>query len=359
MTAEPEQIEPAVGRRADHLFAVVGRGVGQARTDRTLVGALDEEAFAVDGQHPILHRHVPKAGRDRAGVADFFARPIAEDDVDLDVDELRRPEHPRPPECGLVDPDPPLDPVLARSQRVLLLGGDDPVDRGSHGGVRRSGRVEDGSEGQHRSFGGRLAAQDAEAQHAHGSGLLDPHVPPYTAGVPRRVDVGAVFEHARQVAFCRQVARPRAGDLGGEDVVGSVSQGVGDLEGVGKEVALGVTEIVAVEPQVGLVEHTVECQPPPLARGQTRGGESTPGEERPVAVGEGRLGPPMSGNAEIGPIAVVEVGVGIATAEAFVGDGGPPLSREIHEARQAIGPWAGSSSRLSWGFSPSPPSTTP
>ena len=43
----------------------------------------------------------------------------------------------------------------------------------------------------------------------------------------------------------------RAGDLDREDVLGRQPRRAGDVERVGEEVALGVTEVGAVEPHVG------------------------------------------------------------------------------------------------------------
>ena len=58
--------------------------------------------------------------------------------------------------------------------------------------------------------------------------------------------------------------RPVAGDLDAEGVLAAVGQRLGDLEGVGEEVALGVADVAAVEPDVALVEEPVEPQPPAL-----------------------------------------------------------------------------------------------
>ena len=100
----------------------------------------------------------------------------------------------------------------------------------------------------------------------------------------------------------------------------------GDVEGVGDEVALGVADVGAVEPDVALVEEAVEDEPaaPPPRRG-------------------GRLsnrrrcssGPSLSANAAIErqwpghgdrlPVAVVEVGLGIGAPQLVVG-GRPPAT---------------------------------
>ena len=63
-------------------------------------------------------------------------------------------------------------------------------------------------------------------------------------------------------------SRPRARHLDGEVVLAAGAQGVGDLEGVRGEVALGVAEVGAVEPDVALVEEAVEGQPGAAALGR-------------------------------------------------------------------------------------------
>ena len=60
----------------------------------------------------------------------------------------------------------------------------------------------------------------------------------------------------------------------GQEVLGPVPQLVGDLEGVAEEVALGVADVAAVQPDVGLVEDAVEHQPGPLAVGGAVGREA-------------------------------------------------------------------------------------
>ena len=74
-----------------------------------------------------------------------------------------------------------------------------------------------------------------------------------------------MLEHAGDVAFGRPVALWRARDLDREVVLGSVRELLGDLERVREEVALGVTQVGAVEPYVALVEEAVEGEPASVA----------------------------------------------------------------------------------------------
>ena len=66
---------------------------------------------------------------------------------------------------------------------------------------------------------------------------------------------------------------PGAGHLDRQQVVGAGRQRGGDLEGVGKEISLGVAQVLAVQPDVALVENAVEGQEP------------APAGRRPVASG--------------------------------------------------------------------------
>ena len=70
-----------------------------------------------------------------------------------------------------------------------------------------------------------------------------------------------MLEHAGDVPLGGEVVLARAGDLDGEVVLAAGAERVGDLEGVRREVALGVAEVGAVEPHVALVEEAVEGQP--------------------------------------------------------------------------------------------------
>ena len=56
----------------------------------------------------------------------------------------------------------------------------------------------------------------------------------------------------------RRASLRRARHLDGEHVLVTEPRQVGDVEAVGEEVALGVAEVGAVEPDVGLVEDAVE-----------------------------------------------------------------------------------------------------
>src|SRR3546814_19055515 len=85
----------------------------------------------------------------------------------------------------------------------------------------------------------------------------------------------------------------RARDLHRQVVLAPLPQGLRHLERVGREVALRVTEVGAVEPHVALVEEPVEGPPGASAVGGSGRFQPSPVDERAVAVGEGRLGPPV------------------------------------------------------------------
>ena len=134
--------------------------------------------------------------------------------------------------------------------------------------------VEVGLEVQGGGVLGGVAAQHLERANAHRAGLVDPHRPPDPARVPVGIDAVPVLEDAGQVAFGGEVGRAGAGHLDRQQVVGAGRQRGGHLEGVGKEIPLGVAEVLAVQPDVALVEDAVEGQEPAPAGAGAAGVEN-------------------------------------------------------------------------------------
>ena len=95
-----------------------------------------------------------------------------------------------------------------------------------------------------------------------------------------------MLEHAGHGPLGRQVAGSGAGHLDRDHVLGPLVQGAGDLEGVGEEVALGVAQVGAVHPDVGLVEDALQGEPGPPAGGGTGRLEAAPVEHGFVVPGE-------------------------------------------------------------------------
>jgi len=123
-----------------------------------------------------------------------------------------------------------------------------------------------------------------------------------------------VLEHPAEVALGRPVRGAGAGQLDGQDVLGAGPQLVGDLKGVGQEVTLGVPEVGAVEPDVALVEAALEHHEGPSPFGRPGGLKGAAVQDGPVARLEARGRPPVAGDREVGPVAIVEVGGGEAAA---------------------------------------------
>ena len=245
-----------------------------------VVGALQEEALAVDRQLPVVEHQRPQADACARGCGSTLA--VLGEHLDGDVVSgpgRRGPAATTASGSGTVDR--PLQLVLARGEAGLGVGLVAPprpgrrwwqLDGAGRGGVERR-------RGSARVAGSALAsrAEHREAADADGPGPLDAHRPPDPARVPVGVEAVPVLEDAGEVALGGAVAGGRAGDLDGEEVLGPVAQRVGDLEGVGEEVALGVAQVAAVEPDVGLVEDAVEDQPGPLAVGGRSAREAGPG----------------------------------------------------------------------------------
>jgi hypothetical protein len=148
--------------------------------------------------------------------------------------------------------------------------------------------------------------------------------------MPPGVEAVPVLEHAREVALGGEVAGRGAGDLHREVVLGPGGQRLGDLEGVGHEVPLGVAEVRAVEPHVALVEEAVERQPGAAVGGRCRRVEGAAVQEGSVGVGERRRRPPVARHLHALPAVGVEVVVLPGAPQVLVGDGGPPGARELH-----------------------------
>src|SRR5438270_6062393 len=97
-----------------------------------------------------------------------------------------------------------------------------------------------------------------------------------------------------------------------------------------EEIALRVAHVGPVEPDVAEVEEPVQDQRGAAAGGGGRRLEVAAVQERPVGRRERHRGPPVAGNGDVVPSAVVVVGSGELTAEVLVGDGGAPRPRQIH-----------------------------
>ena len=165
-----------------------------------------------------------------------------------------------------------------------------------------------------------------------GPRLGQPHRAPQPAGVPRRVDGVPVLEDAGDVPLGGRPVLRGARHLDGHGVLGPGAQGVGDLEAVGDEVALGVAQVAAVQPGVALVEEAVERQPGPAPRCGRGGVEAAAVEQGAVAVGERRTRPPVPRDADRVPVGVVEVGLGVRPAQVVVGRRGPPPVGQLADA---------------------------
>ena len=82
---------------------------------------------------------------------------------------------------------------------------------------------------------------------------------------------------------------------------------LGDVVGVGEEVALGVAEVGAVEPDVGLVAEAVEHDPAALALRPAGRARSGAVQQRPVGGGELGRRLPVPGHPDLGPLVVDRV----------------------------------------------------
>jgi hypothetical protein len=334
--SSPRSLAAVRRRRTSSAVASASAWLGWAE-----VGALEEEALAVDRHDPPVEADLAQAGAHLEDVARrLVGRPVvAVETSTTHVVEGLVAEGVGPPQRGRVDGDGPLDAVLAGGDHVveLVLGAVGGVGGRGDGGAEPArglgGGVDDGPEGEHGPVLVGVGAAHPGVADAERSGRLEAHRSPDASGVPVGVEPGGVLERAGEVALVGAVGLGRAGDLDGEEVLGAGLDLVGDLELVGEEVALGVAEVATVEPHVAQVEETVEHEPPPpLTLRRRIDVESAPVEQGAVAVGERGHRSPVAGDVDVVPLAVVVGGVGRAEAAASlrVGETGPPPAAQIH-----------------------------
>ena len=140
-----------------------------------------------------------------------------------------------------------------------------------------------------------------------------------------------MLEDAREVALRRSVGLRSAGDFDCERVLGAGLEVFGDVERVRHEVALGVAEVRAVEPDIALVEQPIEGEPHPRLRLGLDGVlEVRSVEQRAVGVRECAHGSPVPGHRDRLPAVICERRIGEVAAKVVVRDRGPPSAVEVH-----------------------------
>ena len=255
----PQCIEAEFDRGGEIAPDALGRGIGGQRVDRQEVGPLEEDPFAVDAARPVVPRDLPEPGASPAAIA----RLAVDEYVHVDVDEGLVTERPWPPQRGIDDVDVPLDLVLARRHDELLLVRVVPVDRGEHGDGDLAIAVEPSGDAQVGPPIVGIATQHSQPVDADRAGVEPTNRAPQSARV--EVRPGRRLERACDVPASRDRSLRCTRELHREDVVVGEARQRRDVEGVGKEVPLGIAEVRTVEPHVGLVEDSVERDPAPPA----------------------------------------------------------------------------------------------
>ncbi len=278
MGMNSEQVE-ARGAGQDHVaFQFGAAGLGQRPSGWSAIRTFEEETLAIDGGDEVADADLPQARRQDAPVADA----VRDLHRDLDLIEGLGPEAVRPPQLGTFDGEPPAHPVDGRGQVVfvdtldlIVSPGMGPLTPGggAHGYGARAQGVQFGLEIQGGDILRGVSAEHLDRPDAHGPGFFDPYRRPYPPRVPVRVDAVPVLEHARQVAFGPQIGRTGTRHLDRQGVIRASRAGVCDLEGMGEKVALGVAEILAVQPDVALIEDAVEGKERPAIRSRWIAGE--------------------------------------------------------------------------------------
>ena len=256
-----------------------------------------------------------------------------DDDLDTHVGERLGAERMRPPQARRRDVQRPLDVVHPCRQGVLGFPDDLAVSGGADADRVCRECVEAGVESQVGARFVGIATQHAQLIDAHSAGLMDAHGAPQAARIPVVVDRLGLLQHARDVAPSRGATLGGAVHLHRQHVLIRQSRQLGDVETVGEEVALRVTEVGAVKPGVGLVEDALEGHPTARPRWRWSLLEAATVEHRSVAGGELSVAPPMPGHVEFGPTRVVEVKSCSRAAQLVVSLAGTPAASEIHAVR--------------------------
>ena len=324
------EVEARVAHCAQRRGELAARRVRQVGALGRECHAFQVEAFAVDGRDPVAQLDRAKTGAPGALVARFAG---VEAHLDAHVVQRRTTECVRPPTFDAGHVDGPLDAVLASGERhrVLVLGACHTCVQGDRA---RGDRVDHEAQREHAAFFARVDAQHAPVADRDRAGLDDAHRPPDTARVPPGGEVIAVLERAGERTLLARVAHRRAPDLDREQVIGPLTELIGDLEAVGEEVAVGVADVGAVEPHIALGEHAVELDPRASIGGGSRPREPGPVQDRAVGGRELGCAAPMTGHVGERPRRVIVVVEVEHATQILVGEVRPPRARQLHH-RQA------------------------
>src|SRR4051812_28529465 len=333
VSVDTQQIEAGFAGKLDVATKFGGCRITERHLRRCKVGPLDEQRLAVDGEHPVVQRHLSEAGAHAARIADR----VVDGDLDFDIAQFLITERPGPPQARFVDVQVPVDLVEAAGQRLLVLIEQFTVD--PRGDADRSGNVavEPGVQAQVGTSVVDVATQHTPSVDAHRACGFDPHRAPQAAGIPCRIHRVPVLEHAGDRPFRLAIELRRAGDFHGEHMLGGEARQPGDVEAVREEVTLRVAEVGAVQPHVGLVEDAVQGDEVALAFGRRCQFEPLPVEQRTVVADEWRQPLPVARHLYLGPVPVEVVEADCTATPLVVGNIGTPLSRQIHDGEDRRG----------------------
>ena len=298
-----QRVEPELLGEFDVAPGAVGGSVRQPRRRRQDVGALEEEALAIDRADPVVPLDLAKSDTALPAIAPFTV------DEDLDGDRRQRlcAEFARPPQRRTVDVECPLDVVAAVRDHVIVLVDDLAVDDGAQQHRPLGFTVEADREAEVGALIVGIPTEHAEPVDAHRPGVVQVDRAPDAARIPPVVEAVPLLEDPGDVRAVVGARLRVAADLDGERVFAAEPRERGDVECVREEVALRIAEIGAVEPHIGLVEDAVEGDPPATTVSGRVRLEVVAVHDRPVARGELRAIAPVTGDGDLVPCAVVRV----------------------------------------------------
>lgn len=186
-----------------------------------------------------------------------------------------------------------------------MLGYEFPIDVGSSDDDPTGIAVETCMHEHVGPFGIGVTAQHADRVKPYRSGVDNSDRPPNSAGFGQGWAVWVLIHTGDCSPWT--ITRRRTGHFNSEDMIGAETTECCHIKGVRSEVALRVTEVGAVEPDIGLVEDAVELDPPASAFIRRLEAECSAVEQWAVPCWRvGHCGP-VSRHLDGGPLGVVGI----------------------------------------------------
>ena len=332
MAAHSYQVEAGVASQFDVAAHHLGRHRRWLGMGGEQVHALGEQPLAVHGEHTVVEGHLPQPGE--------HVVPVAQHSVEAHLHrhcgQRLVAQAPRPPQPRAGHVEVPGQLVAALGQRVIVFGQHVAVDHRGHLHPAGAIAVEASGEAEMRPTVVGVAAQHAAAIDLHRAGGADRDGSPQATRVPIGREGRAALEGAGECAAVHRGGLARARHLDGQHVLVGETGECRDVERRRDEVALGVAEVGAVEPHIGLIERAAHLHPHALIVGRFGQFEPMAVQQRAIAVGELGRRSPVPRHRHGGPVAVVALEADATAPQLVVGRASPPAAAQIHPGSVAV-----------------------